>query len=333
MEFDKKQNSRFIQVDSELIILSSGKARMVSIIIVSHNREKDVLECLESVRLLDYSNYETIVVDNGSTDGTVETLTKEGGSIKLVETGQDLGPAAAFNVGIRNSKGEFFLLLTDDVVVKKDAVTELVRVMESDSRIGVAGCLTYFYDEPDKLWIYPTKFLVEKRNRSHLDVITAIGCGIMVRKAVIDKIGLFDTDYFLYHEEVDFCLRARRQGFRVVCALRSSVYHKIPVKSSEIEFSAHAIVNAYYANRNFFLFAKKNYSSTKDRLNFLFQSFLFYPKLNSGIPQLRNFPWITPLKALMGLKTDFLVAYFRGIGAGVAWFLQHDTDGALRSRN
>jgi GT2 family glycosyltransferase len=305
---------------------------MVSIIIVSHNRKKDVLECLESVRGIDYSNYETIVVDNGSTDGTVETLKKEGGSIKLVEAKQDLGPAAAFNIGIRNSNGEFFLLLNDDVVVKKDAVTELVHVMESDSRIGVAGSLTYFYDEPNKLWIYPTKFLVEKRHHSHLDVITAIGCAIMIKKAVIDKIGFFDTDYFLYHEEVDFCLRARKQGFRVVCALRSSVYHKIPV-NLEIEFRAHAIVNAYYANRNFFLFAKKNYSSTKDRLNFLFQSFLFYPELKSGIPQLRNFPWITPLKALIRLKVSFLVAYFRGIKAGVAWFLQHDTDEALRSRN
>jgi len=284
------------------------------------------------VRLLDYPNFETIVVDNGSTDGTVETLRKEESDVKLVQTGQDLGPAAAFNMGIKNSKGELFLLLNDDVVVKKDAVTELVRVMESDSRIGIAGSLTYFYDEPNKLWIYPAEFLVEKRNRSHLDVITAIGCAIMVKKTVIDKIGFFDTDYFLYHEEVDFCLRARRHGFRVVTALRSGVYHKIPANSG-MKFGAHAIVNAYYANRNFFLFAKKNYSSTKDRLNFLFQSFLFYPELKSGIPQLRNFPWITPLKALMGLKVDFLAAYFRGIGAGVVWFLQHGTDEALRSRN
>jgi GT2 family glycosyltransferase len=314
------------------MILASGKPGMVSIIIVSHNRKKDVLECLDSVRLLDYSNSETIVVDNGSTDGTVDTLKKEEGNIKLVETGQDLGPAAAINIGIKNSNGEFFLLLNDDVIVKEDAVTELVRVMESDSRIGVAGSLIYFYDEPNKLWIYPTKFLVEKRNRSYLDVITVIGCGIMVKKAVIDEIGFFDTDYFLYHEEVDFCLRARRRGFRVVCALQSSVYHKIPA-NSVVEFGAHAIVNAYYANRNFFLFAKKNYSSTKDRLNFLFQSFLFYPEFKSGIPQLRNFPWIAPLKALMGLKVDFLVAYFRGIGAGVTWFLRHDTDEALRLQN
>lgn len=318
--------------NSELIVLSPERARMVSIIIVSHNRKKDVLECLESVKLLDYSNFETIVVDNGSTDGTVETLKKMEGDIKLVETGQDLGPAAAFNIGIRNSNGEFFLLLNDDVVVKKDAVTELIHVMEGDSRIGVAGSLIFFYDQPNKPWIYPTEYLIEKRNRLHVDVITAIGCAIMVKKAVIDKIGFFDTDYFLYHEEVDFCLRARRQGFRVVCALRSSVYHKISV-NSEREFSAHAIVNAFYANRNFFLFAKKNYSGTKDRLSFLFQSFLFYPELKSGIPQLRNFPWVTPLRALMGLKFGFLVAYFRGIGAGVAWFLQHDTDEALRSRN
>jgi len=305
---------------------------MVSIIIVSHNRKKDVLECLESVRQLDYSNFETIVVDNGSTDGTVETLKKAKGSTKLVEVGQDLGPAAAFNAGIRNSNGEFFLLLNDDVIVEKDAVTELVNVMESNSRIGVAGSLIYFYDEPNKLWIYPSTFLVEKRNRSHLDVITAIGCAIMVRKAVIDRIGFFDTDYFLYHEEVDFCLRARKQGFRVVCALRSSVYHKIPVDSG-MQFRAHAIVNAYYANRNFFLFARKNYSSTKDRLTFLFQSFLFYPEFRSGIPQLRNFPWVTPIKAFMGLKISFLIAYFRGIGAGVTWFLQHNTDEVLRSRN
>jgi GT2 family glycosyltransferase len=167
--------------------------------------------------------------------------------------------------------------------------------------------------------------LAEKRKRSHLDVITAIGCAIMVKKAVVERIGFFDTDYFLYHEEVDFCLRARRQGFRVVCALRSSVYHKIPMNPKK-EFGAHAIVNAYYANRNFFLFAKKNFSGTKNRLSFLFQSFLFYPELNSGVPQLRNFPWIAPLKALMGLKVGFLVAYFRGIRDGMAWFLQHDTE-------
>ena len=305
--------------------MSPEIARMVSIIIVSHNRKKDLLECLESVRRLDYPSFETIVVDNGSTDGTVEILEKVNGNIRLVEMGQDLGPAAAFNIGIRNSNGEFFLLLNDDVIIEKDTVTELVRVMESDSRIGVAGALIYFYSHPNRLWIYPPKYLAEKRNRSHLDVITAIGCAIMIKKAVIDRIGFFDTDYFLYHEEVDFCLRARRKGFRVVCALRSSVYHKIPVNPKR-EFGGHATVNAYYGNRNFFLFAKKNYSGTKDRISFLFQSFLFYPELNSGIPQLRNFPWITPLKALMGLKVGFLAAYFRGIRAGMIWFLQHDTE-------
>jgi GT2 family glycosyltransferase len=313
-----RQDSRFPQLGSEGIILSSRKAKMVSIIIVSHNRKKDVLECLESVKQLDYSNYEVIVVDNGSTDGAFETLKEERGSFKLVETGQNLGTAAAINVGVRNSKGEFFLLLNDDVVVKKDAVTELVHVMESDSRIGVAGSLTYFYDKPDEIWFYPREFSIQKRKRCYIDFVTAVGCAFMIKKAVVGKTGLFDKDYFYCHEEADFCLRARKQGFRVVCALRSSVYHKIPIKDPAREFS---LVRVYYTNRNFFLFAKKNYTRSKDRLNFLFQSFIFYPYFVRGKPILRHFPWIIPLKALMALKIDFLAEYFKGIAAGIAWFL------------
>ncbi|MCJ7634624.1 glycosyltransferase family 2 protein [Candidatus Bathyarchaeota archaeon] len=300
--------------------MSSRKEKMVSIIIISYNRKEDVLDCLDSVMRLDYPNYEIIVVDNGSTDGSFQALLKKRDNIKLIETGLNLGNAAAINIGFKKSKGEFFLVLNDDIILQQDAVAELVRVMESNSQIGIAGSLTYFFEEPDKIWFYPEEFLEERAERPYVEVLMAVGCSFMTRRSVVEEIGFFDEDYFAYHEEADFCFRAKKTGFLVVCALRSSVYHKISVQDPRREFS---LVRAYYSNRNYFLFAKKNYLRSTERINYLFQSFIYYPYSARGKPILRHLPWITPIKALISLKVDFLIAYFRGISVGAAWFLEN----------
>lgn len=313
--FQKKVKKRVI------VNMVSRKAKKISVIIVSHNRKKDVLECLESVRKLDYLCYEIIVVDNGSTDGSFEALSKEGNCIKLIETGANLGTAAAINVGIKNSSGEFFLLLADDVVVHGNALKELVNVMESDDRIGVAGSLIYFYDKPSEIWFYPREFVYKKEKNIFIDVPEAVGCALMTKKSVIDKIGFFDENYFTYHEEQDFCLRARKQGFRVVCALKSYVWHKVPFQDPYREFS---LFRAYYFNRNNFLFAKKHFPTIRGRLDSLFKQFIFYPtgKYEAKKSLLSHFPWLAFLKAALNARVDVLASSLHGIVDGIVWFLR-----------
>ena len=127
----------------------------VSIIILSWNR-KDVLRaCVNSVLEIDYTNYKIIVVDNASTDRSAHELPLSFPSVKFIRNKENLGYAGGNNAGIRYAvkKGtDYILLLNDDVIVDSDFLTELVKVAESDSRIGMVGPKTLCFEEPSKLY-------------------------------------------------------------------------------------------------------------------------------------------------------------------------------------
>src|SRR3989339_346256 len=121
---------------------------LVYILILNWNGKEDTLECLSSLKKIDYPNYKTIVIDNGSTDDSVKIINKKYPKIKIIENKKNLGYAEGNNVGIRyalKNKADYVLILNNDTIVDKKFLTELVKVGESNEKVGIVGPNVYCY--------------------------------------------------------------------------------------------------------------------------------------------------------------------------------------------
>ena len=223
----------------------------LSIIIVSFNTKSILRDCLNSI----FANapkyeYEVIIVDNNSHDGSVEMVKNEFAKVKVVENHDNRGFAAANNQGFEVANGEYYLLLNSDTIVLGDVLSKSVEYMDSNSDTGMMGCRVLNSDmttqETCFMWpsllniailssglggLFPeSKFI--KRERMHgwnrdtereVDAIT--GCYILVRSEAISKIGMLDEDFFFYGEETDWCRRFKTGGYRVVFSPVGEIIH------------------------------------------------------------------------------------------------------------
>jgi len=242
---------------------------MVSIVIPTYNRKNDVLECLGSLKKLDYPNYEIIVVDNNSTDGTSEAIEQDFPDVKILQSRSNLGVTGGRNLGARHAKGDFVLFLDNDMIVEENCVTELVKAMQTDQRIGAVGPIIYYYDDPERVWAAGTSIslvtgkvsfnLSKSINKGQftdamsVEVLPAIA---LVRKSLLKSVGLFDDTFFAVYEDTDFCFRIREAGYRLLCISATRAWHKV---SSDERKSIEGVMNrAYLVSRNRIIFMKKH---------------------------------------------------------------------------
>ena len=249
----------------------------ISIILVNWNGKKDTLACLASLRNASTHqriNAFTIVIDNGSTDNSVEAIRKNFPDVEVIETGRNLGFSGGNNVGIRKALeqgSDLVWLLNNDTVVDKNALTTLIDAC-NDSRVGIAGSKIYFapgrefhkerYQKPEQgkvLWyagglidwqnMYASHRGVDEVDKGQYDKTEETpfitGCSMMVKKQVFGKVGLLDEFFFAYLEDVDFCLRAKRAGYKLLYVPQSVVWHK-NAGSSGVGSGLHQ----YYMTRN-----------------------------------------------------------------------------------
>ncbi len=250
--------------------------KTVAIIIVNWNGKADTLECLALVAKLETRNskLEIIVIDNGSTDGSVEAIRKKFPSVDVIENKENLGFTGGNNVGIKRALAngaDFVWLLNNDTAVDKNALEALV-VSFSDEKVGITGSKIYFsagrefhkerYKKSELgkvFWYAGGRIDWQNMYASHRGVDEVdggqydtteetpfvTGCSMMVRKEVFEKIGFFDEKFFAYLEDLDFCLRARRAGYKLLYVPRSIVWHK-NAGSSGVGSDTHQ----YYMTRN-----------------------------------------------------------------------------------
>lgn len=190
----------------------------------------------------------------------------------LIRLMENSGFAGGNNAGIRYALkrgADFVLLLNNDTVVSPELVTEMLKTMESDKKNGIVGGKIYFYQNPDILQevggakYYPFLGIVKPIGRWEIDkkqyeedfeVDYASGCCSLVRRELIEEIGLLDESFFHYWEETDWNLRARKKGWKVVCSSRAKVWHKLSSTSGyKSSFSD------YYFTRNSLILTKKHY--------------------------------------------------------------------------
>lgn len=238
-------------------------APKVSIVVLNWNGYKDTLECVQSLRKVLYPALEIMVVDNGSIDGSLNALKRRFPSgLKFIETGRNLGFAGGCNAGIRQALkdgADYVLLLNNDTVVAPDFVSELVAAAKGEPEAGILCSKVYFHDRPDVIWYSGAYFnsLIgwgrhlgfNKKGGGESGVCETgrpTGCAMMVRRDLCERTGLFDEDYFCYAEDLDWGMRARKAGFKVLYVPSSRVWHKVSASSGAVGTAA----SLYYSTRN-----------------------------------------------------------------------------------
>lgn len=218
----------------------------LSIIIISFDTKELLRECLTSVlNQTKGVEFEVIVVDNGSSDTSVEMVKKEFPQIKLIKNKENLGFAKANNQALRQSHGEYVLLLNSDTKIVNNALVKLVNFAESKKDLGIAGPrLLNLNDTPQPsaapFYTLPVtaislfsgdKFLRQSPSKS-TPVDWVSGACFLIKREVIEKIGLLDERFFMYAEEMEFCYRAKKAGYQVYFYPQAEVIHLIQGGSS-----------------------------------------------------------------------------------------------------
>lgn len=232
----------------------------VSILIVTFNSEKQIGACLRSVLAQRRSVAQQIIVlDNASTDATVELIRSEFPGVTLLTLGRNLGFAAGVNEAARHASGEFLLLLNPDTAICDHAIDVVVEFARANPRYGLYGGRTLKTDgslEPSSCWGRPTllsmalfacgltalfprnRFLdPESLGKWQRDTVREVGvitgCFLLVHHAVWEKLGGFDEQYFMYGEDVDLAMRARALGHRPVICPDARVVHEVGQSSAK----------------------------------------------------------------------------------------------------
>jgi GT2 family glycosyltransferase len=216
----------------------------IFIVILNWNGRKDTLECLRSVEKINYFSFQTIVVDNGSTDGSADAIRAQFPKIALLEEKENLGFAGGNNVGIRHALqagAEAVLLLNNDTCVDPHLLTHFAEQLKSHPQAGILGATILLYDEKEKLdhlggfwnkkkaafdFVGHRETLSEKHAKVQ-ELEYVCGACILIRRDVFEKIGLLEPRFFLIWEEADFCFRAKNEGFLVLTSPSAKIWHKV----------------------------------------------------------------------------------------------------------
>lgn len=213
----------------------------VAIIILNWNGKEDTLECLESVFRLDYPNFEVIVVDNGSSDGSVEAVRDAYPQATLIENGANLGFSGGNNVGIRYALergAEYVWLLNNDTTVEPDSLRSLVACAEAHPKVGMLSPVIYYYDEPEAVWFAGGVIDWRTGRTNHLCVPGAFsaadseeryicGCAILIKRKTIERIGVLDERFSpAFYEDTDWSVRCVEKGFQLAIAKDAKIFHK-----------------------------------------------------------------------------------------------------------
>lgn len=237
------------------------------VVIILNYKVKDLtLKAIISVKGSTFKNLEIIVVDNNSHDGLANTLVNRQ-DLTFIQNDENLGYCGGNNVGIAQALkdgADWVFILNPDAQVDKDAIKNLVEVAQKEN-IGIAGPKVLFTDRKT-IWyaggvfdtgnVLGTHRGVDEKDHGQYNVVTqtdfVTGAAIFIRRDVLEKVGLFDTRYFLYYEDSDFCFRAKKAGFKIMFVPEAVVYH-LNAQSTKLG----SPLQDYYITRNRMIFAAK----------------------------------------------------------------------------
>ncbi|NLH53737.1 MAG: glycosyltransferase family 2 protein [Bacteroidales bacterium] len=288
---------------------------LVSIISINYDHPEVTCQMLDSLRNITYPNVEVIIVDNASPKDDPSIIPARYPEVKFIQLEKNLGFAGGNNVGIRQAKGKYILLLNNDTEVTPDFLEPLVEKLEKNPEIGVVSPKIKFHHTPDTLQftvITPINkftgrskglgFGVKDTGQWEFDAETAYahGAAMMVPRKVIEKVGLMAEIYFLYYEELDWCYRIRQAGYKIYYVHNSLVYHKESISTGKM-----SPTKIYWMNRARLLYMRRNVEQPILTLALLYQFLIAIPK--------------NALMYLLKGRPDLFKAYHKA----VMWHLQN----------
>jgi len=237
---------------------------LVAVVVLTWNGRDDTLGCLASLSAVSHPELATIVVDNGSSDGTAEALAAAFPAVELIRSELNLGFAEGCNVGIRRALergAHYVLVLNNDVEVDPGFAEALLEEARRRPEAGALCSKLLYLDPPDLIWFAGARFDprsgyngrqrgYRERDDGRFDEVVesdrACGAAMLVPRAVLEEVGLFDPELFAYSEDTDWSLRARAAGHRVYLVPASKVWHKVSVASG----GENSPSTLYYGVRN-----------------------------------------------------------------------------------
>jgi GT2 family glycosyltransferase len=233
----------------------------ISIFIPTYNDQADLYECIESIRCLDYPSkrIEIVIWDNASQDETIPVVRglfdqmkgKDWLNLSVIEWKRNEGSYIPYNLAAPHLSPDtqYILGLDADVELSPDALSIMVEAAQNHDK-AVVGARSVYFDHPDRTshgagfvnrW---TALYSEKDARERIECDYVIGCCWLLKKEVFEQLGGFDPEYYINHWEVDYCLRAKENGYRIIYEPRAVTKHKIPLHGTISE------ERTYYLYRN-----------------------------------------------------------------------------------
>jgi len=219
-------------------------APVVSVVIISYNRIDKLKEALTALREQYFRDFEVIVVDNNSHDGSPRLIEEEFPEVKLTKLPNNIGIAAR-NRGIEISRGEFVVLMDDDAVLENDWIEKAVQHFNNEPSLGVlASKVLNYYSREIWGWVYGVD--VNTHADKQFEVFTFVACAAAIRKSALNAAGLFSEELFIYWDEDDLSIRIMDSGYTLRYHPDLVAYHKVPVNQN----AARRTRRKYYHARN-----------------------------------------------------------------------------------
>lgn len=249
----------------------------IYIVLLNYNGYEDTMDCIKSLEDIKYDNYNIVVVDNNSPDGSYEKLKLNlEGKHTLIRAKENGGFAKGNNIGIKYAldKGaEYILLLNNDTLVHKDFLKELIKPFNKYNNVGITTGKIYYEEDRNRFWFAGGMFNQKRFYGQHIgegeedrgqydeekQISFSTGCLMLIKREVFKKISGLSEEYFMYYEDVDFSLKVQQQGFKIYYTPKAKIYHKVSASTGG-EASPFAIK---WNTRNRLILLKKNKNSMK----------------------------------------------------------------------
>lgn len=234
--------------------------KLVSIIVTNNNGKAFLPDCLSSIKSQTYRNIEIILVDNNSDDDSISYTKKKFPTVKIVRNNENMGYASGNNIGLKHAKGDYILILNNDVKLQPDLVEKLLKAYDEIPNLGAVQPMVKLMREPDRLdccgsfWTntgFNYHYGIYKKADNPLynkkyRVYSLKGVCMLIPRKIIDRVRLFDDDYWCYFEETDFCHRLWIAGYECWYYPTSYLYHHMSgtrLKKSEAFIQFHSFKN------------------------------------------------------------------------------------------
>ena len=227
----------------------SGKK--VCVVVLAWNHIDDTVECLNSLTSSNYSQVHFILVDNCSTDNTLEVVRRDFPAVEILHSDENLGVSGGYNLGMKRAVeqgADYILIANNDIKVDPDMIHHLASALDHHPAVGMAMPKIYHYfGKPMRLWCIGAKWrrfppmvkmigdgvVNSPRYSQETAIQFAPSCVLMLRREAIEKVGYFDTGYFFYHDDWDYCVRYRKTGFSIWFVPEAKMWHKVSVSTQK----------------------------------------------------------------------------------------------------